>query len=152
MAMTMNRWNLRRWTVAGIVLTAFAGGAVFAGGLAHVRQVRADSDHVYELRIYHTVPGKLPPLEARFRDSTAKLLAKHDLKVVGFWEPESGPGWENTFVFMLDHPSREDAKKNWAAFMADPGFQEMIKAEQAEKFVEKIDSTYMRPTDFSSMK
>lgn len=148
----LNRWNLRRWTVAGIVLTAFAAGAVIAGGLTHVRQVRADSEHVYELRIYHVVPGRLPPLEARFRDSTAKLLAKHDLKVVGFWEPENSPGWENTFVFMLDHPSRADAKKNWASFMADPGFQEMIKAEQAEKLVEKIDSTYMRPMDFSPLK
>jgi hypothetical protein len=148
----LNRWNLRRRTVAGIALTSFAAGAVIAGGPLHARKVRADSDHVYELRIYHTVPGKLPPLEARFRDSTAKLLAKHDLKVVGFWEPENGPGWENTFVFMLDHPSREDAKKNWAAFMADPGFKEMIKSEEAEKFVEKIDSTYMRPTDFSPMK
>ena len=36
--------------------------------------------------------------------------------------------------------------------MADPEFQDVIKAEQAEKLVEKVDVTYMRPTDFSMIK
>jgi hypothetical protein len=35
---------------------------------------------------------------------------------------------------------------------ADPAFQEVLKSEQANKLVEKIDSTYMRPADFSPMK
>jgi hypothetical protein len=34
---------------------------------------------------------------------------------------------------------------------ADPGFKEMMKSEQADKLVEKVDSTYMHPTDFSPM-
>ena len=46
----------------------------------------------------------------------------------------------------------EDAKKNWDAMRADPEFQAVLKSEQTEKTVEKIDSTYMRPTDFSPMK
>jgi len=52
----------------------------------------------------------------------------------------------------LVHPSREEAKKNWDAMMADPEFQEVIKSEQANKLVEKIASTYMRATDFSPMR
>jgi hypothetical protein len=36
--------------------------------------------------------------------------------------------------------------------MADPEFQQVIKSEQASKTVERIDSTYMRPTDFSPMR
>jgi len=152
MAMILNRWNLGRWTICALAVISFAAGAVITAGLMHVNQVRADSNHVFELRIYHAVPGKLPALESRFRDTTSKLLAKHDLKVVGYWVPENGPGWDNTFVFMLDHPSREDAKKNWAAFVADPSFQEIMKSEQAEKLAEKVDSTYMLPADFSPMK
>jgi hypothetical protein len=35
---------------------------------------------------------------------------------------------------------------------ADPEFQKVLSAEQAEKTVEKIDVTYMRPTDFSQVK
>jgi len=52
------------------------------------------------------------------------------------------------------HSSREEAKKNWDAMRADPDFQELIRenSEQASKLVEKVDVTYMRPTDFSPMK
>jgi NIPSNAP len=152
MAATLNRWNTRGLTACAIALISFAAGALITTRLTITSQVRADSNHVFELRIYHAVPGKLPALEARFRDTTSKLLAKHNLKVVGYWEPEPGPGWDNSFVFMVDHASREEAKKNWAAFVADPGFQEVIKSEQAEKLSEKVDSTYMLPTDFSPMK
>jgi len=155
--MTLNGWQFKgwqstRWTVLGIALLSFVAGSLVTARLAHVKQVRADSDRVFELRIYHTVPGKEPALEARFRNTISKLLAKHDLKVVGYWVPEDNPAWDNTFIFMLAHSSMEDAKKNWDAMRADPEFQAMLKSEQTEKTVEKIDSTYMRPTDFSPMK
>ena len=120
--------------------------------LAHVNQVRADSNSVFELRVYHAVPGKVPALVSRFRDTASKLLAKHDLKAVGYWVPEDAPASDNTFIYILAHPSREEAKKNWDALRADPAFQEMAKSEQAEKLLEKVDSTYMQPTDFSPMK
>ena len=71
---------------------------------------------------------------------------------MGYWVPEDAPASDNTFIYILAHPSREEAKKNWDAMRADPGFQEMVKSEQTEKTVEKIESTYMRPTDFSRMK
>ena len=88
----------------------------------------------------------------RFRDTASKLLAKHDLKAVGYWIPEDSPAWDNTFIYIVAHPSREEAKKNWDAMRADPGFKEMTKSEQTEKLVEKVDSAYMRPSDFSPMK
>jgi NIPSNAP len=50
------------------------------------------------------------------------------------------------------HASREEANKNWDAMMADPEFQAVIKSEQANKLVDKVDSTYMHPADFSPMK
>jgi len=133
-------------------LVSFAAGSLITARLAHMDQVRADSNRVFELRVYHTVPGKVPALESRFRDTASKLLAKHDLPAVGYWVPEGAPAWNDTFVYILAHPSREEAKKNWDAMRADPGFQEMLKSEQAEKVVEKVDSVYMRPTDFSPMK
>jgi hypothetical protein len=114
--------------------------------------VRADSNRVFELRVYHSVPGTVPELESRFRDKLSKLLAKHDLNVVGYWVPEDAPAWDNTFIYIVAHRSREEAKKNWDAMRADPAFQEVLKAEQASKTVEKIDETYMRPSDFSPMK
>jgi len=148
----LNGWRFKRWTVCATTVLSFAAGSLITARLAHINQVRADSNRVFELRVYHTVPGKLPALESQFRDTTSKLLAKHDLKVVGYWVPEGAPAWDNTFIFMVAHPSREEAKKNWDAFRADPEFQEVIKSQQANKTVEKIDVTYMRPTDFSPMK
>lgn len=143
--------NFKGWTVCVIAAVSFAAGALFTR-LTHVNHVSADSNRVFELRIYHATPGKVPALESRFRDTASKLLAKHDLKALGYWVPEDAPARDNTFVYILAHPSREEAKKNWAAMFADPAFQEMAKSEQADKLVEKVDSTYMRPTDFSPVK
>ena len=150
--MKINSSKLNRWTIFGIGLVCFAAGSLVTTRLMHVNQVRADSNRVFELRVYHFVPGKLPALESRFRDTTSKLLAKHDLKVVGDWVPEGAPDWNNTFVDILVHPSQEEAKKNWDAMRADPEFQEMAKSELTDKLVEKVDLTYMHPTDFSPMK
>lgn len=52
--------------------------------------------------------------------------------------------------FLLAHPSREEGKKNWNAMHNDP--EEVMKSEQAKKLAEKVDVTYMRPTDSSPMK
>jgi hypothetical protein len=150
--MTLKGWKSKGWTVCAIGLVPFAAGSLMTARLAQVNQARADSNRVFELRVYHTLPGKVPELESQFRDTTSKLLAKHDLKVVGYWVPEGAPAWDNTFIVMVAHSSREEAKKNWDAFRADPAFQEVIKSEQANKRVETIDVTYMRPTDFSPMK
>ena len=146
--------RVKRMTICTIALLSFVAGALVTAGLMHVNQVRADSNRVFELRIYHALPGKMPALESRFRDTTSKLLAKHDLKVVGYWVSEdTAPAvLGDTFIFMVAHSSREEAKRNWGAFGADPAFQQVLKAEQTEKTVEKIDVTYMRPTDFSPMK
>ena len=144
--------HLKGWTVCGIALVSFAAGSLITARLAHVNEVRADSSRVFELRIYHAVPGKVPALETQFRETVSKLLAKHGLKSVGYWVPEAAPAWDNTFVYILAHPSREEAKKNWDAMFADPAFQAMSKSEQTEKLVEKVDSTYMHSTDFSPMK
>jgi hypothetical protein len=149
----LNRRKFKRWSVCGIALISFGAGSVIAARLAHLNQVRADSDRVSELRVYHAVPGKLPALESRFRDTASKLLAKHDLKAIGYWVPEDAPApSDNTFTYILAHPSREEAKRNWEAMFADPAFQEMAKSEKADRLVEKVDVTYLHPTDFSPMK
>lgn len=137
-----------------VAVLSFTAGSLIAARLAHINQVRADSNRVFEMHVYHAVPGKVPALESKFRDTTSKLLAKHDLKIVGYWVPEGTPAWDNTFIFIVAHSSPEEAKKNWDAMRADPDFQELIRenSDPATKFVEKIDVIYMRPTDFSPMK
>ena len=40
---------------------------------------------LYELRIYHCMPGKLPAVVARFENATVALFEKHGIQQVGFW-------------------------------------------------------------------
>ena len=143
------------WIVCGTALLSFAAGALLTARLTHVKQVRADNNRVFELMVYHTVPGKVPELESIFRD-VAKLQAKYDLNVIGYWVPNEDPAWANTFMYVVAHPSREAAQKNWAAMHADPAFPEQRR--QAVPLIEKndqgfrVDEVYMRPTDFSALK
>jgi hypothetical protein len=152
--MKINSWKLNRWNVCVVALISFAVGSLVTARLAHINQVRADSNRVFEMHVYHVLPDKLPALESQFRDTTSKLLAKHDLKIVGYWVPEGTPAWDNTFIFIVAHSSLEEAKKNWDAMRADPDFQELIRknSDPATKLVEKVDVIYMRPADFSPMK
>jgi hypothetical protein len=112
--------------------------------------VMANNNRVFELRIYHAVPGKLPVMESRFRDVTSKILTRHSLKVVGYWTTEDAK--DDSFVFLLAHESRQEAKKNWEAFRQDPEFQEVIKSEETEKTLERADIIWLRPTEFSPMR
>jgi hypothetical protein len=151
----LNRWKFKGWIVCGIALVSFAAGSLLTARLTHLNQVRANSNRVFELLVYHTLPGKVPALESIFRD-VSKLQAKHDLNVVGYWVPNDDPAWANTFIYLVAHPSQEEAKKNWHALHADPAFPEYRK--QAAPLIEKVDEgykvdeVYMRPTDYSPMK
>src|SRR6201998_4964167 len=113
--MTFSFWKFKGgkskgWSACAIALLSFTAGSLITARLGHIDHVRADSNRVFELRIYRTVPGKLPALESRFRDIYSKLLAKHDLQVVGYWVSEGAVDWDNTFVYLGAHSSRGGAK------------------------------------------
>lgn len=145
----------KRWMVCAAVLFSFAAGSLSTAGLTHTRNVRADNNRVFELMVYHTMPGKEPALESLFRDGL-KIMAGHGLNVVGFWVPNEDSAWGDTLVYLVAHPSRDDAEKNWQALHNDPAFRPYI--ESAKPLIQKpdghfkVDEVYMRPTDFSAMK
>jgi hypothetical protein len=147
----LTRWKNSAWTVLGTAFVSFAAGILISSHLTHLQEVKAESKRVFELDIYHAVPGKVPALAERFR-SASKLQTQHGLNVVGYWIPQDSPPFANTFVYLIAHDSQEDAEKNWHAFHIDPAFQEYVKSEQSEKLIQGVDKTYMLPTDYSSMK
>lgn len=111
----------------------------------------AESTKVYELRIYHAAPGRLDDLIARFRDHTDALFAKHGIKSVAYWRALDEPVKSGTFFYLLEHPSRQAAATNWKAFQDDPEWKTVkAKSEENGPLVEKIDSTYLMLTDFST--
>jgi len=122
-------------------------------GFAVGRASQPAPAHIYELRTYTTNEGKLDNLLARFRDHTVKIFERHHMKSVGYWVPTEGEKAGNTLIYVLEHPSREDAKKNWADFNADPEWQKVKAESEANgKLVLKVDSTFMAPTDYSPIK
>ena len=109
--------------------------------------------HVYELRLYHVKEGKIDALKARFSDHTDAIFKRHNMKSIGYWSPEDAPDSQNLFVYILEHPSREEAEKNWAAFQADPEWQKVKKESEANgPLVDHIDHYFMDPTSFSAQK
>ena len=92
-------------------------------------------------------------LIARFRDHTDALFKRHHMKSIGYWQPQDAPDSQNLLVYILEHPSREEAEKNWAAFQADPDWKK-VKADSEVNgpLVEHIDRHFMDPTNFSAMK
>jgi hypothetical protein len=111
----------------------------------------AADNRVYELRTYYTVEGRLPALLARFRDHTTKLFEKHGMTNVGYWVPQNNK--PERLVYVLSYPNMEAAKKSWAGFRSDPEWIKVKEASEASgKIVERVQSVYMDPTDFSKLK
>lgn len=117
------------------------------------RPAAAADGKVYELRTYTTYEGKLPNLLARFRDHTTKLFEKHGMKNIGYWVPTDEPRSKNTLIYLLEHKSREAAKKSWDAFRVDPEWIRVRDTSEVNgKINEKVESVYLEATDFSKLK
>ncbi len=125
--------------------------ALVTACLAALTVSAAADSRVYELRTYTATPGKLPELQARFRDHTLKLFEKHGMKNVGYWVPaDAKDGKEDKLIYLLEHKSREAAAASWKAFIADAAWKEVAKKTEANgKIVAKIDAVYLTPTDYS---
>jgi hypothetical protein len=125
---------------------------VFAG-YAVGRASQPTPAHIYELRTYTAAEGKLDNVVARFRDHTVRIFERHHMKSVGYWLPSEGDKAGTTLIYILEHPNREEARKNWAEFGADPEWQK-VKAESEVngRIVAKAESVFMNATDFSAIK
>ena len=55
---------------------------------------------LYELRIYHCLPGRLPALLKRFETVTLGLFEKHGIRQAGFWTVQIGEG-NNDLHYLL---------------------------------------------------
>lgn len=113
----------------------------------------AAAGRVFELRTYYTEEGKLPDLQARFRNHTTKIFEKHGMTNIGYWVPQDEPKSKNTLIYILAHKNREAAKKSWDEFRKDPEWVKVREASEANgKIVNKVESVFMDATDFSKLK
>ncbi|MCC9600842.1 NIPSNAP family protein [Stieleria sp. JC731] len=111
-----------------------------------------DDDDVFELRIYKAAEGKLGKLDARFRDHTIDLFAKHGIKNVAYWHPTDSPENEDTLIYIIEHESTDAAKQSWSAFGSDPQWKKAAAESGVGRLAERPTSIYMTATDYSPIK
>ena len=135
------------------VMAAFAGGFVARGVMPGETVAHAQTGRVFELRSYTAPDGKLEELHKRFRDHTLRIFKKHNMTNVAYFRPQDAPLSQNTLIYLISHDNREQAKKNWAEFQADPEWQKVANESQVNgKIVAKVDSVFLDAADYSPMK
>jgi hypothetical protein len=106
---------------------------------------------IYELRVYHCMPGRLPALVKRFETVTVALFEKHGIRQVGFWTVAIGESNQD-LVYILQWESLADRDKKFAAFQADPEWIAVrAKSEADGPLVASITNTVLTPTKFSAL-
>ncbi len=113
-------------------------------------------DRLFELRQYTTKPGKLPDIQARFRDHTIELFTKHGLTNLAYFQlDDDQEGAENTLIYFLAHKDEAGRKAGFSAFSKDPAWiSARKKSEENGKILIKggVKSTLLIPTDYSPTK
>jgi hypothetical protein len=107
---------------------------------------------IYELRVYHCVPGRLPALLKRFETITLDIWKKHGIRQAGFWTVQVG-GSNHDLYYLLQWDSMAQRETVWNGFMSDPEW--MAKRAETEKdgaIVASITNSFLQPTAFSSVK
>jgi hypothetical protein len=145
--------TIKNWRTVTVVAGAFVAGFGAHALMSPAATAHAAANRVFEIRTYTAPPGKFDALKTRFRDHTLKLFSKHGMTNVVYVVPQDAPLAENTLIYLLAHASREEAKKSWAAFQADPDWvKAKAESEKDGKIVEKVTSVFADPADFSPLK
>jgi hypothetical protein len=115
---------------------------------AELKNVAKDS-RCFELRTYTLRPdgsGNIDLLHARFRQHSIRLLQKHGMTIVGFWQPVSKP---DTLIYLVAYKDAAARDAAWAAFNADP---EWVKVRTEMAVSVQVESTFMVATDYGPIK
>lgn len=141
----MNRRTLLQSASAAAFLPALLDAATNAQSLPPAT--------VYELRVYHLYPGKLPLIVDRFRKKEVAIFERLGMHKVAFFTPtgeDANHETADTLIYILRHDSREAAAAAWAKFRVDPEWIALkAETEKDGPFNIKNDITFMRLTDFS---
>lgn len=140
--------KLNQLSAWGIVLSVLLAVVALRSNATNGQEQKMTG--VYELRTYTTLEGRLPNLNARFKNHTMKLFEKHGMKNVMYWTPTDEKTANNTLIYVLWHASPEAAKKSWDGFRNDPEWHKVRdESEKDGKIVAKVEAVYMKATEYS---
>jgi len=98
---------------------------------------------IYELRIYRTLPGRMPAMLSRFQNHTLQG---------GFWTTLVGESNADLTYFLV-WDSLAEREQKWPAFLADPEWlAAKAESEKDAQIVETVSNQFLAPTAFSSLK
>lgn len=107
---------------------------------------------IYELRTYTANPGKMPALQARFRDHTLAIFEQHGIKNVGYWTNSVG-GRSDELVYIVAFEDMAQRDRAWAAFRDDPEWAKVRAQSEADgPLVHHIENRILQPTDYSPLR
>jgi hypothetical protein len=107
---------------------------------------------IYELRVYHCLPGRLPALLKRFDTITLAIWERHGIRQAGFWTTVVGAS-NQALTYMLAWESLAERETKWAAFQSDPEWiAKRAETEKDGQIVGHILNEFLQPTSFSSVK
>jgi hypothetical protein len=107
---------------------------------------------IYELRVYTTLPGRLPALLSRFEKATLGFWEKHGIRQAGFFTTVVGPSSQD-LTYLLAWESLAEREQKWTAFQTDPEWIAARTASEADgQIVANIASSILTPTAFSAVK
>ena len=107
---------------------------------------------IHELRIYQTMPGRLPDLNRRFETITLKLWEKHGIRQVGFWTVLVGDSNLDLY-YLLEWQDMAERERVWNAFATDPEWLEKrAETERNGPLVARITNMFLQPTGYSRIR
>jgi hypothetical protein len=124
---------------SGTMAAADAGGTGAAS--------RTGVNMIYELRIYHVMPGRMDDINRRFREHTMKLFAKHGIKVVGFWQTVIGESDELIYITAFDDLNQRQRAMD--EFARDPEWLKVKQESEASGvLVARVSNRFLKATDY----
>jgi hypothetical protein len=107
---------------------------------------------IYELRVYHCMPGRLPALLKRFETVTLAIWERFGIRQAGFWTVMVGPS-NHDLYYLLAWESLAERDQKWNAFMADPEWvAKRAESERDGPILASVSNSFLQPTSFSSVK
>jgi hypothetical protein len=107
---------------------------------------------LYEMRIYHAMPGRLPALNKRFENYTLKMWDKFGIRQVGFWTQIVGDS-TNDLYYILAWESLAEREQKWGAFATNPEWLAIrAETEKDGPLVSHITNMILAPTNYSKLK
>jgi hypothetical protein len=107
---------------------------------------------IYELRVYHCLPGRLPALLKRFENHTLGFFDKYGIRQAGFWTTLIGES-NHDLHYLLAWESLAEREEKWHAFQSDAQWAKIrAESEQSGMLIASVTTSFLTPTAFSAVR